>query len=65
MQQSTSKGLFHLALAVLGAAEALTAKGTMRKLLCSAMTGFHAYATYYHFVREGSQDSEIMREYNG
>ena len=56
MQKSTSKGLFHLALAVLGAAEALTAKGTMRKLLCSAMTGFHAYATYYHFVKEGSQD---------
>jgi hypothetical protein len=68
MKQSTAKGLFHLALAALGIGEMLTAKGKARKALCCAMSGFHAYATYYHFVREDAEchrSTETMRDYNG
>ncbi len=52
MKQSTVKGLVHLGLAVLGAAELPTAKSGPRKFLLGTMVGFHVHATLYHFFYE-------------
>jgi len=58
MKQSTLKGLVHLALAVVGAAETLTAKTGARKFLLGTMVGFHAHATLYHFCYEPKEEKE-------
>ena len=55
MKQSTVKGLVHLGLAVLGAAELPTSKSGPRKFLLGCMVGFHAHATLYHFLYEDEE----------
>ena len=58
MKQSTVKGLVHLGLAVLGAAELPTAKSGPRKFLLGTMVGFHAHAAIYHFCYEPKEEKE-------
>jgi hypothetical protein len=52
MKESTLKGLFHASLVVAALVEMRTATTNMRRLLLGACAGWHASATYDHFVRE-------------
>jgi uncharacterized membrane protein len=52
MKASTMKGMFHLLLTLATGAEVATSKTKTRTLLLGACIGWHAYATYWHFIKE-------------
>jgi hypothetical protein len=49
---ANQKGWFHAALVAVAVAEFFTAKTRFRKMLLGLCAGYHAEATYYHFVDE-------------
>lgn len=58
MKEKTLKGLVHGFLAVLGAVELLNCKSRTRKFILGTAVGWHAHATFYHFVLEKNNEED-------
>jgi hypothetical protein len=58
MKTSTIKGLVHLGLTVVSAAETVTSTSRWRTFLLGLATGWHANATLYHFCIEDEETNE-------
>jgi hypothetical protein len=56
MKEKHLKGLVHGLLALAGIVEVFDAKTRTRKFLTGCMIGWHAHATFYHFVLEDEED---------
>ena len=57
MKEKTLKGIVHGALALAGLAELRNSRTPARKFLTGCMIGWHAHATFYHFVLERTEKS--------
>jgi hypothetical protein len=58
MKTSTIKGLVHLGLTVVSAAETISSQNRWRSFLLGLATGWHANATLYHFCIEDEETNE-------